>query len=131
MQKNPIIVGVKVEEGILKKGTPIVVFPQPPPDVKDAKPMKLEIGIVTSIERERGVELTEAKVGDEVAICITQSDPDKQKYSFGRHFQETDLLYSHLTRAAIDALKEFHEDLVKQKEIYFCIVNLKNILNIQ
>jgi translation initiation factor 5B len=107
-----------------------VVFPQPPPEDKDSKPMKLEIGTITSIEREN-VELEEAKVGDEVAICITHIHSYKQIYSFGRHFQETDLLYSHLTRTAIDALKEYHEDLVRQKEIYHCIVNLKDILNIQ
>jgi len=89
------------------------------------------LGTITRIERDKGVELQEAKVGDEVAINIAQPDPEKQKYMFGRHFQETDLLYSNLTRAAIDGLKEYYEELVKQKEIYFCIMNLKKILNIQ
>jgi len=130
--RDPIVCGVKVEEGILRKGTPIVLFPVPPPsEKKDAKPQRIEIGCITSIERDRGVELAEAKVGDEVAVCIVQVDPAKQKYMFGRHFQETDLLYSNLTRPAIDALKQYHEELVKQKEIYYCILNLKKILNIQ
>jgi len=130
-KKDPIICGIKVEEGILKKNTPIVIFPAPLPDKKDSKPMKLELGTITRIERDRGVELLEAKVGDEVAINIAQPDPEKQKYMFGRHFQETDLLYSNLTRAAIDGLKEYYEDVVKQKEVYYCIINLKKILNIQ
>jgi len=130
-KRDPIICGIKVEEGILKKNTPIVIYPAPPPDKKDSKPMKLELGIITRIERDRGVELQEAKTGDEVAINIAQPDPEKQKYMFGRHFQETDLLYSNLTRAAIDGLKEYYSELVKQKEIYYCIINLKKILNIQ
>lgn len=127
-KRDPIVCGVKVEEGVLKKGTPIVVIPAPLPG---AKTQKFELGVITSIERDRGVELPEAKVGDEVAICITQTDPSKQKYMFGRHFTETDLLYSHITRPSIDSLKVVHEDLVKQKEIYFCIINLKKILGIQ
>jgi len=126
-KRDPIVCGIRVEEGILRKGTPIVAFPKG----DDGKPMKIELGVINSIERDRGVELQEAKVGDEVAVGIDQTDPTKQKYMFGRQFTEEDLLYSNITRAAIDALKEFHEELVKQKEIYYCIINLKKVLGIQ
>jgi len=127
-KRDPIIVGVRVEEGILKPNTPIIIFPKLAE--KDGKKVMLELGVITKIERDRGVELQEAKVGEEVAVCITVTDEKKQKYMFGRHFEECDLLYSHITREAIDALKEFHTELVKQKEIYYCILNLKKILNI-
>jgi len=126
-KRDPIICGVHVEEGILKIGTPIVVFSSE--DKKTPEKM-LELGTITKIERERGVELQEAKMGEDVSICITVTDEKKQKYLFGRQFDETNLLYSHITREAIDALKEFHKELVKQKEIYYCIVNLKARLNI-
>jgi len=126
-KRDPIICGVRVEEGTLRPGTPIVVFPKVPD--KDGKKMVtgglLELGSITKIERDKDVEIPEAKVGDEVAVCITMVNVTKQKYMFGRHFEETDLLYSHLTREAIDALKQFHTDLVKQKHIYDCILNLK------
>jgi len=89
-KRNPIICGVKVEEGTLKKNTPIVVFPAVS---KDEKPLKLELGTIIGINRNR-VEFLEAKLGDEVCINIEQTDPEKKKYMFGRHFQETDLLYS-------------------------------------
>jgi len=92
--------------------------------------MMMELGSITKIERDKGVEILEAKVGDEVSVAITMTNVTKQKYMFGRHFDETDLLYSLITREAIDALKQFHTDLVKQKPIYDCILNLKKVLNI-
>jgi len=110
-KRDPIIVGVKVEEGILRTNTPIVIFPKLAE--KEGKKVMLELGMITKIERD-GAELQEAKVGDDVAVCITVADPQKQKYMFGRHFEETDLLYSHITREAIDALKVFHTELVKK-----------------
>jgi len=131
-KRDPIICGVRVEEGIMKPGTPIVVIPKVAD--KDGKKTVtgglLELGSITKIERDKGVELPEAKVGDEVAISITMANITKQKYMFGRHFEETDLLYSHMTREAIDALKQYHTDLVKQKPIYDCILNLKKVLGI-
>jgi len=127
-KRDPIICGVKVEEGLLKVNTPIVVFGKS--DEKEGKQTLLELGMITKIERDKGVELQEAIVGDEVAICISVTDEKKQKYMFGRQFDETDLLYSHITREGINALKQFHTDLVKQKGIYFCIVNLKRVLGI-
>jgi len=91
-KRDPIICGVRVEEGILRPGTPIVVFPKVPD--KDGKKMVtgglLELGSITKIERDKDVEIQEAKVGDEVAVCITMANKAKQKYMFGRHFEETD-----------------------------------------
>jgi len=112
-KRDPIIVGVKVEEGILRPNTPIIIFPKLA-EKDGLKKVMLELGVITKIERDRGAELQEAQVGDEVAVCITVNDDKKQKYMFGRHFEETDLLYSHITREAIDALKVFHTELVKK-----------------
>jgi len=131
-KRDPIICGVRVEEGILKPGTPIIVFPKvPDKDGKKTIPGSLlELGSITKIERDQDVEIQEAKVGDEVSIAITMTQVTKQKYMFGRHFDETDLLYSHMTREAIDALKQYYTDLVKQKPIYDCILSLKKVLGI-
>uniref|UniRef100_A0A6B2KXC4 Eukaryotic translation initiation factor 5B n=1 Tax=Arcella intermedia TaxID=1963864 RepID=A0A6B2KXC4_9EUKA len=126
-KRNPIVCGVHVEGGILKLNTPIVVMPKPE---KDEPQQKLELGIVRKIEREKGVEIKEAKVGDEVSVEITVTDEKKQKYMYGRHFNETDLLYSQITREAIDALKTYYTELVLQRDVYDCIVQLKLVLGI-
>jgi len=126
-KRNPIVCGVHVEGGILKLNTPIVVMPKPE---KDEPQQKLELGIVRKIEREKGVEIKEAKVGDEVSVEITVTDEKKQKYMYGRHFNETDLLYSQITGEAIDALKTYYTELVLQRDVYDCIVQLKLVLGI-
>jgi len=118
-RSDPIICCVKVEQGILKTGTPLIVLRQG---------IKLELGIVTCIETDTGFEIPDAEPGSEVCIKIVQTDPSKQKYHFGRHFQENDLLYSQLTPQSIDALTELYPDIVK----YFqdCIREIKKILGI-
>lgn len=96
-QKDPIIVGVEIVEGILKIGTPLCV-----PAIGG-----LHIGKVTSIEA-NGTEQETARKGASVAIKIVNEH--NSTITYGRQFDATNLLYSTLTRASINALKMNFKD---------------------
>ncbi|KAI9907083.1 hypothetical protein PsorP6_016114 [Peronosclerospora sorghi] len=113
-KKDPIILGVDVEEGILKVGTPLVV-----PSAGG-----FLVGKVGSIEREHK-EVDRAKKGASVAVRID----NEGSVMYGRHFDHKHKLVSRLTRQSIDALKEnFREDL--QKEDWQLVIKLKKVFDI-
>jgi translation initiation factor 5B len=115
-QRDPIVLGVRVKEGILKLGTPICVVKQEGP---------LEIGKVTGIEKEHK-EVDEAKLGDEVAVSISQDD-GQQKFMYGRQFDHNDDLLSKITRTSLDALKEHFADVCTQPPIFKLLKKLKKL----
>nr|XP_037276232.1 eukaryotic translation initiation factor 5B-like [Rhipicephalus microplus] len=115
--RDPIVVGVSVEAGIVKEGTPLCV------------PSKefLDIGIVTTIEvNHKPIET--ARKGQEVCIKIEPLGGEAPKM-YGRHFDHTDFLVSKISRASIDACKEyFRDDLVKTD--WQLMVELKKLFQI-
>ncbi|KDO24720.1 hypothetical protein SPRG_10254 [Saprolegnia parasitica CBS 223.65] len=114
-KKDPIILGVDIEDGILKVGTPLVAI------VGGAL---VSVGRVGSIEKDNKPTET-AKKGASVAVRI-ESDSN---VTYGRHFDHTAKLYSHLSRASIDALKEnFKEDLAKDD--WRLVIRLKGVFGI-
>jgi translation initiation factor 5B len=115
-QKDPIIVGCEVMEGILKVGTPLCV-----PAVGG-----LFVGKVESIES-NGREQQTARKGMAVAVKIrNESNPN---ITYGRQFDATNMLYSMLTRASIDALKANFKDQL-EKDDWNLVVKLKKVFNI-
>ncbi|KAE8625574.1 hypothetical protein XENTR_v10006323 [Xenopus tropicalis] len=115
--RDPIVMGVVVEAGQVKQGTPICV------------PSKnfVDIGIVTSIEiNHKSVDM--AKKGQEVCIKI-EPIPGESPKMFGRHFEATDFLISKITRQSIDALKNWFRDEM-QKSDWQLIVELKKVFEI-
>jgi len=78
--QDPIVLGVKVKDGILKIGTPICV---------PAK-QQLMIGRVSGIEKNH-ISVQEAKAGEEVAVKI---DSGHMGIQYGRHFSIEDELVS-------------------------------------
>jgi len=115
-QKNPIIVGAEVVEGILKVGTPLCV-----PAIGG-----LFVGKVESIES-NGRELETARKGVSVAVkIVNESNPT---ITYGRQFDASNMLYSQLSRASIDALKAHFKDEL-EKEDWRLVVKLKNVFNI-
>lgn len=115
-QKDPIIVGVEVVEGILKVGTPLCV-----PSLGG-----LHVGKVTSIESNAREQQT-AKKGASVAIKIeNESNPN---ITYGRQFDSSHLLYSTLTRASIDALKTNFKDQLENED-WRLVIKLKKVFNI-
>ncbi|KAL6256024.1 hypothetical protein P5V15_013259, partial [Pogonomyrmex californicus] len=80
--RDPIVIGVMVEAGIVKEGTPLCV---PSKDFVD-------LGMVTSIEyNHKPVE--SARKGQEVCIKI-EPVPGEAPKMFGRHFEAKDFLVS-------------------------------------
>ncbi|EDO38964.1 predicted protein [Nematostella vectensis] len=114
--RSPIVVGVSIESGVLKEGTPVCV------------PSKnfIDIGVVTGIEANHK-SLEEARKGMEVCIKI-ESTGDAPKL-YGRHFDYTDLIVSKISRTSIDAVKDyFREDL--QKSDWQLMIELKKLFQI-
>ncbi|TXG60216.1 hypothetical protein EZV62_014789 [Acer yangbiense] len=117
--KNPIVLGVDVLEGIAKVGTPICI-PQ-----RDF----IDIGRIASIENNRKpVEI--AKKGQKVSIKIVGSNHEEQQKMFGRHFDVEDELVSHISRRSIDVLKAYYQDDLSREE-WKLVVKLKNLFKIQ
>lgn len=115
-KRDPIVVGVEVLAGKLKTDTPIWV---PGKDIV--------IGRVTSIQSNH-VEKEIAKAGDEVCIKIENTSSDAPKM-IGRHFEETDMLISHISRESIDACKNYFRDDLEKSD-WQLIVELKKVLEI-
>jgi translation initiation factor 5B len=96
-KKSPIIIGMEVMSGVLKVGTPLCI---PSLDF-------LSIGIVTTIENNRR-EVPSAKKGAQVSVKITNDA--NPTLTYGRQFDHTAQIYSHISRQSIDALKEFFKE---------------------
>ncbi|KAL7734675.1 hypothetical protein ACLKA6_010972 [Drosophila palustris] len=115
--RDPIVMGVMVENGIVKVGTPICV------------PSKefVDIGIVTSIEsNHKNIEF--ARKGQEICIKI-EPIPGESPKMFGRHFEADDMLVSKISRQSIDACKDyFRDDLIKTD--WALMVELKKLFEI-
>ena len=115
-QKDPIIVGAEVVEGILKVGTPLCV-----PALGG-----LFVGKVESIES-NGREQETARKGVSVAIkIVNESNPT---ITYGRQFDASHMLYSQLSRASIDALKAHFKDQLENED-WRLVVKLKKVYNI-
>jgi translation initiation factor 5B len=115
-QKDPIIVGCEIVEGILKVGTPLCV-----PALGG-----LHVGKVTSIEM-NGKEQNTARKGMSVAIkIVNEGNPN---ITYGRQFDASHSLYSTLTRASIDALKANFKDALENED-WRLVVKLKKVYNI-
>lgn len=115
--RDPIVIGVMVEAGIIKEGTPLCV---PNKDF-------IELGMVSSIEcNHKSVET--ARKGQEVCVKI-EPIPGEAPKMFGRHFDEKDFIVSKISRQSIDACKEyFRDDLVKTD--WQLMVELKKLFQI-
>eukprot|EP01100_Stratorugosa_tubuloviscum_P009983 TRINITY_DN4220_c0_g1_i6.p1 TRINITY_DN4220_c0_g1~~TRINITY_DN4220_c0_g1_i6.p1 ORF type:complete len:493 (-),score=253.03 TRINITY_DN4220_c0_g1_i6:137-1615(-) len=103
--KDPIVLGVRIEEGNLRIGTPIVVPSQE----------FVELGRVTSIERDHK-SINEALKEQEVCIKIETSQGQISR-CYGRHFEMKDKLYSKISRKSIDALKENFREKINEDTI--------------
>ncbi|CAH8843184.1 unnamed protein product [Trichobilharzia szidati] len=116
-KRAPIVVGVHVEAGVVRVGTPICV------------PSRecITLGRVFSIEsNHKPVE--EARTGMEVCVRIDPVDGETPKL-YGRHFDLNDLLVSKISRESIDVMKEYFRSDLK-KEDWKLMIELKETLDI-
>lgn len=117
-KKNPIVMGVDVEAGILRVQTPLVV--------RLPTGTWLDIGRVASIELAKK-SVTTAKKGESVAIKVVCKN---ENLMFGRHFDGSQPLVSKMSRKAIDLLKaNFREEL--SKDDWRLVVKLKGMFGIE
>ncbi|XP_070492328.1 eukaryotic translation initiation factor 5B [Chironomus tepperi] len=120
--RDPIVMGVTVEAGIVKEGTPICVV-----KTKDDKTEIETLGIVASIENNHK-NVPTARKGLEVCVKI-EPLPGETPKMFGRHFDENDMLLSKISRESIDACKDyFRDELVKTD--WTLMVELKKLFGI-
>eukprot|EP00057_Strongylocentrotus_purpuratus_P023372 XP_011677846.1 PREDICTED: eukaryotic translation initiation factor 5B [Strongylocentrotus purpuratus] len=115
--RNPIVMGVSVEGGIVKQGTPIIV-----PSRENC-----EIGVVSSLELNHKMVDT-ARKGQEICIKIENVSGDAPKM-YGRHFDHTDLLVSKISRESIDAVKTYFRDELEKPD-WQVMIELKKLLQI-
>uniref|UniRef100_A0A914I606 Eukaryotic translation initiation factor 5B n=1 Tax=Globodera rostochiensis TaxID=31243 RepID=A0A914I606_GLORO len=101
--RDPIICGVSIEAGQLKKGTPLAA---------KTNDEVILLGTVSSIERNHEQNTT----GDAPRL-------------YGRHFSHEDVLISKITRESIDVCKNyFRDDLTKSD--WALVIQLKKMLQI-
>lgn len=121
--KDPIIIGVRIVEGILKIGTPLCVTEAT--GHNGGNPLR--VGRVASIEK-NNEEQEEAKKGDEIAMSL-ETIPGDNVLTFGRQFNEKMPLYSLITRQSIDLLKEYYEKDLTITE-WKLVIKLKRLFGI-
>ncbi|EAQ88214.1 hypothetical protein CHGG_04833 [Chaetomium globosum CBS 148.51] len=120
---NPIVIGVDVVEGSLRLNTPIsVIKPNPTTGLKEI----INIGRVTSIEREHKQVPVCKKGQPSVAVKIEMGG---HQPTYGRQLEEKDMLYSQISRASIDTLKQFYRADVTNDE-WQLIIKLKPMFDI-
>lgn len=122
-KKDPIVVGVDVIDGNLRLNTPIAAVKQN--TVTGAKEV-ISLGRVTGIERDHK-QLPICKKGQpSVAVKIESSNQP----GYGRQLEEKDMLFSQISRASIDTLKEFYRDEVEKDEWALIAKQLKPLFDI-
>lgn len=121
-KKDPIVIGCDVIEGNLKITTPICAIKKNP--VTGVKEF-IQLGRVTSIERDHK-QIAVCKRGQpSVAVKIEGNNQPM----YGRHLEESDILYSAISRKSIDTLKEFFRSDVTQEE-WKLLIELKKLFDI-
>ncbi|KAI0829268.1 hypothetical protein BC628DRAFT_1337291 [Trametes gibbosa] len=113
-KRDPIILGVDILDGTLRVGTPICVVKVDP---ETQKKEIIDLGRITSLEiNHKAYEIVKkSQAGAGVAVKIEHAVYQSAKM-FGRHFDEKDELYSHITRQSIDVLKSSFKTDVTNEE---------------
>ncbi|TDL29015.1 hypothetical protein BD410DRAFT_810858 [Rickenella mellea] len=102
-KRDPIILGVDILDGSLRIGTPLCVVKDDP---ATGKKEIIDLGKITSLEiNHKAMEIVKkSQAGAGVAVKIEHAVYQSSKM-FGRHFDEKDEIFSHITRQSIDVMK--------------------------
>lgn len=125
-KRNPMIIGVDVAEGSLRVGTPIAVV-----KIDPATQMRqvMTLGRVVSLEvNHKAVDIT--KKGQAQGGVAMRLDTPANQPTWGRHVDESDILYSEITRESIDTLKDaaYRDDVTRDE--WLLIRQLKSVFSI-
>ncbi|PLN84471.1 hypothetical protein BDW42DRAFT_41001 [Aspergillus taichungensis] len=118
---DPIVIGVDVLEGSLRMHTPLAAIKTNGAGVREV----IDLGRVVSIERDHKAVAVVKRGQPSVAVKIEGSNQPL----YGRHLEEKDQLYSHISRASIDTLKEFYRAEVSMEE-WGLVKKLKPVFDI-
>ncbi|GAB5363610.1 hypothetical protein AAMO2058_000898500 [Amorphochlora amoebiformis] len=119
-KKSPIVLGVKVVEGSLKVGTPLLALKTLESQVFIGKVVGLEVD-----KKERN----EAHIGEEVCIRIEQHAKEHQVL-YGRQFDHKNQLVSRVSSQSIEALVENYKETLSEGD-YALINKLRRVLRIR
>ncbi|KAK9389053.1 P-loop containing nucleoside triphosphate hydrolase protein, partial [Lipomyces mesembrius] len=125
-KRNPMIIGVDVSEGSLRLGTPIATV-----RIDPATQMRqvMQLGRVISLEvNHKSVDI--AKKGQAQGGVAMRLDTPANQPTWGRHVDETDTLYSEISRESIDTLKDpaYRDDVTRDE--WLLLRQLKAVFSI-
>lgn len=127
-KRNPMIIGVDVMEGAVRIGTPICAVRREP---GSSVPNVLVLGRVTSLEvNHKSVD--HVKKGQTAAgVAMRLDNPSAAQPTWGRHVDESDNLYSLISRKSIDTLKDpaFRDSV--SRDDWLLIKKLKPVFDIK
>ena len=111
-KKNPLVMGVEVQEGTLHLGTPLITE------------SKTYIGKIVGIQ----VNKQDVKIGNKgQSVCVKIDNQTNPGIMYGRHFTHRDLLYSNVSRASFDILKQYFKQDISKEDVKL-LVKLKKII---
>lgn len=102
-KRNPMIIGVDVLEGAVRLGTPICAVRQDP---VTKTPNIMVLGKVVSLEvNHKSLDIVK-KGQTSAGVAMRLENPSSAQPTWGRHVDESDNLYSLISRRSIDTLKD-------------------------
>merc|ERR1712087_514254 len=112
---DPILVGLSVKEGVLKRGTPLCVERRGMKDPETGLPAYLDIGRVVSMEKDRKpTDIAKAGVAVSAKIDAVTS------IMYGRQFDHTYPLYARVTRNQLTPFANFLKTNFPRRTGHFC-----------
>jgi len=127
-KKDPIVLGVKVEEGQLRLNTPLCALDPKKTPVSKGGAEPVPIGYVAGIEvNKKPVE--KATKGQDVCVKIAPRN-DQTHIMFGRHFDASNPIASIISRDSIDCLKEVFKDEMS-KDDWKTVIKMKGYFDVE
>ena len=127
-KRNPMIIGVDVLEGAVRIGTPICAVRQDP---TTKQPNVMVLGKVVSLEvNHKSLDLVK-KGQTSAGVAMRLENPSAAQPTWGRHVDESDNLYSLISRKSIDTLKDpaFRDSVTRDD--WLLIKKLKTVFDIK
>ncbi|ODV76682.1 uncharacterized protein CANTADRAFT_27713 [Suhomyces tanzawaensis NRRL Y-17324] len=127
-KRNPMIIGVDVVEGAVRVGTPICAVRQDP---ATKQPNIMVLGKVVSLEVNHKSSNEVKKGQTNAGVAMRLENPSAAQPVWGRHVDESDNLYSLISRKSIDTLKDpAFRDTVSRDD-WLLIKKLKPVFDIK
>lgn len=127
-KRNPMIIGVDVVEGSVRIGTPICAVKKDP---TTGTPNILVLGKVVSLEVNHKSADSVKKGQTAAGVAMRLENPSSAQPTWGRHVDESDNLYSLISRRSIDTLKDpaFRDSVLRDD--WLLIKKLKPVFDIK